>query len=66
MNNVMDKYKDYLNSDYSQAYEGDNVGKTSNVKKTENLEKILASREKIRKRSCETVTLALPLYRVMM
>jgi hypothetical protein len=61
MNNVMDKYKDYLNSDYSQAYEGDNVGKISNVKKTENLEKILASREKIRKRSCETVTFSPPI-----
>ena len=61
MSNLMDKYKDYLNSDNSQAYEVDNIGKTSTVKKTKNLEKILASREKIRKRSCETVTFSSPI-----
>lgn len=59
MNNIVDKYKDYLSSEDLEAYEGV-VNKTLNVKKSNNLEKILESREKIRKRSCETVTFSPP------
>lgn len=58
---MMDKYKDYLSSDNFEAYGGDNIGKTPIADKTKNLEKILTSREKIRKRSCETVTFSPPI-----
>ena len=61
MSNILNKYKDYLNSDDLQVYEVDNIEKTSSVKQTTNLEKILASREKIRKLSCETVTFSPPI-----
>lgn len=60
MSNPINKYKDYLNPDDLQPYDGD-VSKTSITTKKGDLEKILASREKIRKRSCETVTFSPPM-----
>ncbi len=61
MSNIVDKYKDYLNPDDLQAFEGDSINKLSTVTKAGNLEKVFASREKIRKRSCETVTFSPPI-----